>query len=473
MQSLGNSQWPTKRDYLRWMVVTALVCALLPVVCEVQLVFWFLTPANEPFKSISAARAFSAYEPFPADLSFAPPASDLPNLAATEIARRTQTPTSQATRFSPAAIVEVPPPPVRIDPASPTATPALVSTATPPPAGGGLPPLTPTPTPTASGIGVLPSPATLATATPATIPTVTPAAPAAQPSPTPTTLAATATLQPSPSVTVIPSPTATVRLQTTETPTLTPLPTETPTLTPTPVAVVSVQVIQPVIEGNPPTVTTRDVVVELREAAYNEVVVTYEVVPGTTNPATPDRDYRVPGGTTGTLIFSAGSPAGTVRTVTIEVNSDTIDEEDETIIFRLTGISGGILFPGQSERVLTIIDDDVTRVIISPAEVQEGPAGTTTQLEFNLSLSNMQRERTLRVRYRVLPISATPGEDYLATTPGELVIPPDDNSPVIIVTVIGDDIREPDEFLEVVPDEVIGGALGNTVQAIGIIRNDD
>ncbi len=235
----------------------------------------------------------------------------------------------------------------------------------------------------------------------------------------------------------------------------------------------SVQVIQPVTEGDPPTVTVREVVVELREAAGNAVVVTYEVVPGSSNPATPDRDYRVPAGATGTLVFPAGSPAGTTRTVAIEINGDTIAEEDETILFRLTGISGGELFPGQSERVLTIIDDDFTTVSISPAEVQEGPAGTTTQLEFRLSLSNTQRERTLRVRYRVVPISATPGEDYQAITPNEIVIPPDDNDPVIIVTVIGDDTPEPDEFLEVELYEVVGGRLGSSVRAIGIIRNDD
>ncbi len=237
----------------------------------------------------------------------------------------------------------------------------------------------------------------------------------------------------------------------------------------------SVQVIQPVIEGNPPTITSREVVVELREAANNEVVVTYEVVPGATYPATPDRDYRLPAGATGILVFPAGSPAGTTRTVAIEIIGDTIDEEDETIIFRLTSIRGGELFPGQSERVLTIIDDDVTSVSISPAEVQEGPVGTTTQLEFRLSLSNSntQRERTLRIRYRVLPISATPGEDYVVMTSSEVIIPPDDPDPVIIVTVIGDDTPEPDEFLEMILDEVIGGALGSTVRAIGIIRNDD
>ncbi|MFN3374447.1 MAG: hypothetical protein ACK44M_12880, partial [Chloroflexus sp.] len=143
MQSPDNLQMVTRPDYLRWMVVAALLCALLPMLCVVQLVFWFLTPTNEPFKSISAARGLSAYEPFPADLSFAPPASDLPNLVATELARRTQTPMSQATRFSLAPIVEVPPPPVRIDPESPTVTPILVPTAllTLPQAGGSLPSL--------------------------------------------------------------------------------------------------------------------------------------------------------------------------------------------------------------------------------------------------------------------------------------------------------------------------------------------
>lgn len=212
---------------------------------------------------------------------------------------------------------------------------------------------------------------------------------------------------------------------------------------------------------------------ELREAAGNDVLVTYAVVPGATNPATPDRDYRVPGGATGTLSFPAGSPAGTIRVVAIEINGDTIAEADETVIFRLTGISGGDLFPGQSERVLTIVDDDLIAVEIGPAVVDEGPADTTSQLEFRLSLSNPSRERTIVVRYRIEPVSATAGEDYLAIPPFEVIIPPDDPDPVILVTVIGDNAREPNETLLVVLESVDGGSLGSSTQAIGTILNDD
>ncbi len=188
-------------------------------------------------------------------------------------------------------------------------------------------------------------------------------------------------------------------------------------------------------------------------------------------PATPGSDYRVPDGNTGLLVFPAGSPAGTTRTVTIEVNGDTIVEENETVVFRLTSIVGGELI--DSEQVLTIIDDDEVTVSIGPAAVNEGNAGTETQLEFPIFLSNPARERSIRVRYRVEPISATPDVDYRATTPAELVIPPDDSAPVIIVTVIGDDTPEPNETLRVVLESVIGGSLGEVTSAIGIIIDDD
>ncbi len=233
---------------------------------------------------------------------------------------------------------------------------------------------------------------------------------------------------------------------------------------------VRVRPIDPVNEGNPPTVTRRDVVVELLTDNVIDVQVTYSVAPGGIFPATPGSDYRVPDGNTGSLVFPAGSLAGTTRTVTIEVNGDTITEEDETVIFRLTGIVGGEL--ENSEQVLTIIDDDAVTVSIGPAAVDEGNAGTETQLEFPLYLSNPNRERSLRVRYRVEPISATPNVDYRVTTPDELVIPPDDSSPVIIVIVIGDDTPEPNETLRVVLEGVIGGSLGAN-EAIGTIINDD
>ncbi|MEF3272893.1 MAG: hypothetical protein K6356_00605 [Chloroflexus sp.] len=95
MQSLDNAQPADRRDYLRLMIVVALLLTLLPVFCVIQVAFWLLTPFNEPFMRIGAARAITAYEPFPANLSFAPPASDLPNLVATEVARRTRTPITQ------------------------------------------------------------------------------------------------------------------------------------------------------------------------------------------------------------------------------------------------------------------------------------------------------------------------------------------------------------------------------------------
>ncbi len=234
---------------------------------------------------------------------------------------------------------------------------------------------------------------------------------------------------------------------------------------------VRVRPIDPVNEGNPPTVTRRDVVVELLTDNVIDVQVTYSVAPGGMFPATPSSDYRVPNGETGTLIFPAGSLAGTTRTVTIEVNGDTIAEEDETVMFQLTGIVGGEL--ENSEQVLTIIDDDAVTVSIGPAAVEEGNAGTETQLEFPIFLSNPARERSIRVRYRVEPISATPDVDYRATTPAELVIPPDDSAPVIIVTVIGDDTPEPNETLRVVLEGVIGGSLGEVTSAIGIIIDDD
>ena len=232
---------------------------------------------------------------------------------------------------------------------------------------------------------------------------------------------------------------------------------------------VRVQPIDPVNEGNPSVVTRRDVVVELLTDAAVDVEVTYRVEPGGTYPAG-NRDYGVPGGSFGTLRFAAGSRAGTTATVTIEVYGDDIVEEDETIRFQLTSITNGELIDAVQE--LTIRDDDTVVVSVGPATVDEGNLGTTTQLEFPLSLSNSNRERDVRVRYRIEPISATPGQDYQATTPAELVIPRDDQKPSIIVVVIGDDIPEPNETLQVVLEAVSGGSLG-AASAVGTIIDDD
>ncbi len=506
MQSLGKAPPAIKRDNLRLMIVGALLLTLLPVFCVIQVAFWLLTPFNEPFMRISAARALTAYEPFPTYLSFAPPASDLPDLVATEVARRAQTPIGQPVQPEPVPIIEVPAPLVQINP--PTSTPQLSPTVTVQPSEGEpMVEQSPTVTATTGIVVVIPSPTTTPTLVPTTTPiTVLTATPAAttrlSPTPTPTpivtptavsaldpTAAATAaptvaptlapsvtptvTITPTPTPTATPTPTPTATSTPTPTATPTPAPTATPTPTPIPVVFVLVQDIPPVIEGNPPTTTRLEVVVELRDAARDQVLVTYAIEPGPINPATPGSDYRAPGGYTGTIVFPAGSPAGTTSVVVIEINGDTIPEPDETILFRLTSIIGGELVPGQSERVLTIIDDDQIILNIGPAETLEGAAGTTSQLAFPLNLSSPIRERTIRVRYRIEPISATPGEDYIANPPFEVIIPPDDPDPVIIVTVIGDDIVEPNETLLVVIEEVVGGSIGLSQQAIGTILNDD
>ncbi|HBW66679.1 MAG TPA: hypothetical protein DEF43_05845, partial [Chloroflexus aurantiacus] len=307
---------------------------------------------------------------------------------------------------------------------------------------------TPTPEPTATAT---PEPTVTATPTTTLSPTVVP-----RPTNTPT-------------ATFTPEPTATPTFIATPVPTSTPEPTATPTETPVPAVQVRVRPIDPVNEGNPPAVTRRDVVIELLTDAALDVEVTYRVESGGTYPAG-NRDYGVPGGSSGTLRFAAGSRAGTTATVTIEVYGDDIVEEDETIRFQLTGITNGELI--DAVQMLTIRDDDTVVVSVGPAAVDEGNSGATTQLEFPLSLSTTNRERDVRVRYRIEPISATPGQDYQATTPAELVIPRDDQKPSIIVVVIGDDIPEPNETLEVFLEAVSGGSVG-AASAVGTIIDDD
>jgi len=202
------------------------------------------------------------------------------------------------------------------------------------------------------------------TATPMAEPKVTPLAqptatvePTVTPIITPTRpIQPTATVEPTATPIAMVEPTATPDAELTATPTLLVQPTVTATSTRT--SLVAVQVIEPLIEGHPPEITICAVVVELREAIDKAVTITYVIEPGPINPASPDSDYRVPDGITGDLVFPGGSPAGTTRMVVIEVIGDRIAEKDETIVFRLTGISGGKLVADQGEQTLTIIDDD-------------------------------------------------------------------------------------------------------------------
>jgi hypothetical protein len=131
LSSPNQTTQKRRRDPLPWMILVALLLALLPVACLAELALRFVTPYSADFKDVAAEVSLTTYARFPEGISFAAPDPNLPNILSTEQARRqTELPIllPGANYIAPVEVVE--PPPAVTQPALPTETAPIVAVAT-------------------------------------------------------------------------------------------------------------------------------------------------------------------------------------------------------------------------------------------------------------------------------------------------------------------------------------------------------
>ena len=235
-----------------------------------------------------------------------------------------------------------------------------------------------------------------------------------------------------------------------------------------------------VVEGDSGTVT---LTWKVRLSAASSGVVTVKYADAGTGTATSsgdDADYTLNLGTlgVGTLSIPAGTTEAFIRAT---VNGDTTDEPDETIVIKLSDLTGAKFFGGGSELIgagAIENDDDPELYIDSPAVV-EGDSGTVT-LRWTVRLSVVSHE-DVTVSYAdagtgTATSGTGAGADYATLSAGTLTIGSGATVGFIDVTVNGDTTDEPDETIRItlsgVENAVIPGG-GATFTAIGLIRNDD
>ncbi|MGD9720144.1 MAG: FG-GAP-like repeat-containing protein [Pirellulales bacterium] len=198
--------------------------------------------------------------------------------------------------------------------------------------------------------------------------------------------------------------------------------------------------------------------VTLSAAAAGPVAVTYATANGI---AVANGDYQA---TTGSLSFAPGE---TSKTLTIQVNGDTLAEADETFLVNLSNASGATIADVQG--VGTILDDD-PRVSISDVSRNEGNSGTT-KFVFTVSLSATSNV-PVTVDYATANGTAKKNDnDYVAKS-GKLTFAPGETSKTITVVVKGDHKKETHESFYVNLANA-KGALLDDYQAEGTILNDD
>ncbi|MGH9557318.1 MAG: Calx-beta domain-containing protein [Terriglobales bacterium] len=220
-------------------------------------------------------------------------------------------------------------------------------------------------------------------------------------------------------------------------------------------------------EGNSGT-TSFDFTVSLSSGSSSDVTVDFATADGTSFPATAGVDYV---SNSGTVNFA---PPDTSKSITVTVNGDLLDENNETFFVNLTNASPGVTITN-NQGVGTITDDDTEpNLSIGDITMAEGNSGTTN-FTFTASLSPVSG-RDVTVNFATENGTATQPADYSQTT-DTLTIPAGAPSGTINVPVVGDTVVESNEtFLVNLSNPVnatLDATLGADAQGVGTITNDD
>ena len=187
------------------------------------------------------------------------------------------------------------------------------------------------------------------------------------------------------------------------------------------------------------------------------VTVSYETADGT---ATASADYRP---AMSVLTFAPGD--GDVRTVPVALLTDNADEDDETFLMTLADPVGATLGDDSAEGTIR----DVNEPPLLSVEDGRGPEGG--ELAFELTLSGTSG-RAVTVAYEFMDAGAVAGLDYEGDA-GEVTIPPGESGVALSVTLLEDDIDEPDELFVMILSSPVNAGLADDIAAGWIEDNDE
>ena len=213
-----------------------------------------------------------------------------------------------------------------------------------------------------------------------------------------------------------------------------------------------------VTEGNSGTVSAT-FTVTLTPTSGRAVTVEYATANGT---AQAPGDYQA---ATGSLTFAAGQ---STRTVTVLVNGDTLDEDNETFFLNLSNPGNATITDGTG--VGTIGDDDgMPALSINDVAVTEGQSGTTNAT-FTVTLSSASGN-VVTANYATADGTATAPADYTATA-GIVTFPVGITTRTITVPVAGDLLDEINETYTLNLSNPTNASIADGT-GLGTITDDD
>ncbi len=204
--------------------------------------------------------------------------------------------------------------------------------------------------------------------------------------------------------------------------------------------------------------------VTMSQAIGQDVTFNWGTAVGT---ATPGIDYiGVPATTVATV-----ASGDTTTTLTVLVNGETFQEDNETFLVNLSNVSANAtIFDGQA--VGTILDDDRPPAIsISDVQVLEGDAGTVDAV-FELTTTRPIGQ-LITVNFATADDTATTANNDYQIASGVAAFLPNSTTTTVTVRAVGDNVNEDDEgfFLNLSGASVNATLADN--QATGTIFDDD
>jgi hypothetical protein len=167
------------------------------------------------------------------------------------------------------------------------------------------------------------------------------------------------------------------------------------------------------------------------------------------------------------ILILAGTTEGSI---TLAGKSDSLDEDDETIVVKIDGITNA-LESGAIQVTATLIDDDLEPALsVNNVAIDEGANGTRTP-DFTISLS-APSSKIITVDYATADDTATTDDsDYLASS-GTLIFNPGETAKTVNITVNGDTTYENNESFFVNLSNSTNATLAGD-QGTGTLTNDD
>jgi N,N-dimethylformamidase beta subunit-like, C-terminal/Domain of unknown function (DUF4082)/Bacterial Ig-like domain/Calx-beta domain/Bacterial Ig domain/Purple acid Phosphatase, N-terminal domain len=167
----------------------------------------------------------------------------------------------------------------------------------------------------------------------------------------------------------------------------------------------------------------------------------------------------------GTLSFPAGT---TSQQVSVTVNSDLLNENNETFNLNLSGATSATI--ADNRGIATIVNDDLPPAVsIADVSVMEGNTGTKN-VTFTVALSAASG-KTITVNYATANGDALAGSDYVAKT-GTVTFNPGQTTRTFTVAIVNDRVAEATETFVVNLPTATNASIADN-QAVCTITDND